>query len=200
MAVLPISITGHPVLHTPAHPVKNITDETHQLVSDMVDTMHAAPGVGLAAPQVGVGVRVFVWHFDDGDTLHEGHVLNPHLVVSGWPHNFLRGEAEEEGCLSVPGFRAPLTRFPRARLTGHDLDGSPIDIRAVGWLARIFQHEYDHLSGVLYVDRLSRSWQQTLRDQSHALGLGTTLTQWTPGVDGEERDFVVSDGDTEPDA
>jgi peptide deformylase len=200
VAVLPISITGHPVLHSAAQPVSHITDDTRQLVADLVETMHAAPGVGLAAPQVGVGLQVFVWHFDDGDTLNEGHVLNPHLVVSGWPRNLFWGEAGEEGCLSVPGLRAPLARYPRARLTGITLDNTLVDVKANGWLARIFQHEYDHLRGVLYVDRLSRSWRRTLHQESLALGLGNTLTQWIPGVDGQEGDFVAPDDDADPSA
>ena len=193
MAVLPISVAGDPILHTPAQPVELITDATRQLIADMEETMQAAPGVGLAAPQVGVGLQMFVWQFDDGNTLHRGHVLNPHLVVSGWPRNILRGEAGEEGCLSLPGLRAPLSRYPLARLTGTTLEGTPVDYRTEGWLARIFQHEYDHLRGVLYVDRLRRGWRHTLQDEARALGLGTTHLQWTPGVDGEEADFLLHD-------
>jgi peptide deformylase len=190
VSVLPIVVTGHPALHQPAQPVEESTPGVRQLVSDMTDTMHSAPGVGLAAPQVGVPLQIFVWHFDDGEHLHEGHVVNPRLVVSGWPRHLLVGEPDEEGCLSVPGLRSPLSRYPRARLQGTDLDGQKVDIRAEGWLARIFQHEYDHVRGVLYVDRLSRRRRQGILASIGSAGLGTTLTSWTPGIDGEENDFT----------
>ena len=190
MPVLPIVVSGHPALHQPAQPVLKPTADIVQLVADMTDTMHEAPGVGLAAPQVGVSLQIFVWHYDDGEHLHEGHVLSPRLVVSGWPRHLLFGEPDEEGCLSVPGLRSPLARYPRARLTGTDLNGDPVDIRAEGWLARIFQHEYDHVRGVLYVDRLSNRRRRDVLADAQQAGLGTTLTSWTPGVDGEESDFA----------
>ena len=191
MSVLPIVVTGHPFLHQPAQPVLQLTADIIQLVADMTDTMHEAPGVGLAAPQVGVSLQIFVWHFDDGEHLHEGHVLNPRLVVSGWPRHLLFGEPDEEGCLSVPGLRSPLARYPRARLRGIDLNGDPVDVRAEGWLARIFQHEYDHVRGIVYVDRLSRRRRLDVLADADNAGLGTTLTSWTPGVDGEESDFAA---------
>jgi peptide deformylase len=195
VSVLPIVVHGHPALHTPAAPVTEITPAISQLVSDMVDTMHEAPGVGLAAPQVGESVSIFVWSYDDGEALHEGHVINPHLVVSGWPKHLLTGRASEEGCLSIPGFRAPLARHPHAHLTGIDLDGNPVNIEAGGWLARIFQHEYDHLRGVLYSDRLRASDRQEVTAHISSRGFGNTLVSWIPGVDGEEDDF--SDPDSE---
>jgi len=191
--VLPIVITGHPALHQTARTITDVTPEVRQLVADMTDTMHEAPGVGLAAPQVGVSLQVFVWHYDDGNQPHEGHVLNPRLVVSGWPRHLLFGEPDEEGCLSVPGLRSPLARYPRARLQGRDLDGQQVDIRAEGWLARIFQHEYDHVRGVVYVDRVSNRRRRDLLADARSAGLGASLTSWTPGVDGEESDFAQSD-------
>lgn len=190
MPVLPIMVAGHPVLHRPADSVTRVTDDIRQLVSDMTDTMHAAPGVGLAAPQVGISRQVFVWHFEDGNQVHQGHVLNPRLSVSGWPRHLLFGEPEEEGCLSVPGLRAPLARYPRARLTGNTLDGHRVDVLAEGWLARIFQHEFDHVRGVLYVDRLSRRLRHDIESEAAEMGIGSTLTSWVPGVDGEESDFA----------
>ncbi len=190
MPVLPIVVSGHPALHQPAHAIKESTPDVRQLVSDMTETMHEAPGVGLAAPQVGVSLQVFVWYFDDGEHQHQGHVINPRLSVSGWPRHLLWGEPDEEGCLSVPGLRSPLARYPRARLTGTDLEGKRVDVLAEGWLARIFQHEYDHVRGILYVDRLNNRRRRRLWAEAHTAGLGTTLTSWTPGVDGEEGDFA----------
>jgi peptide deformylase len=188
--VLPIVVTGHPALHQPAQPVPKTTADTIQLVADMTDSMREAPGVGLAAPQVGVSLQIFVWHYDDGDQVHAGHVLNPRLAVSGWPRHLLFGEPAEEGCLSIPGLRSPLARYPRARLQGTTLDGDPVDVVAEGWLARIFQHEYDHVRGVLYVDRLSNRRRREVLADARSRGLGTTLTSWLPGVDGEESDFI----------
>jgi peptide deformylase len=196
VTVLPIIITGHPVLAQPASPVGEVTDTVRQLVSDMAETMHAAPGVGLAAPQVGVSLQLFVWHFEDGDGLHEGHVLNPRLTVTGWPKNLLWGEPAEEGCLSLPGLRAPLARYPWARLRGRDLEGNPVDVSARGWLARIFQHEYDHIRGVLYADRLRRGLRRDILADAKELGLGTDYTEWTPSEDVEESDFWPGDDDT----
>jgi peptide deformylase len=189
--VAPIVITGHPNLHRPAHRVSAITDDIVALVDTLTDTMHAAPGVGLAAPQIGVGLQVFVWHFDDGENLHKGHVINPHLAVSRTPLSWPGKDPEEEGCLSVPGLRAPLARHGAAHLTGIDCDGRPVHVSASGWLARIFQHEYDHLRGILYVDRLGRRLRKNLLAEARDAGLGTTLTAWTPGVDGEESDFIT---------
>lgn len=195
MTVLPIVVTGHPALHTPAPPLDTVAPELHQLVADMGETMHEAPGVGLAAPQVGVSLPVFVWSYDDGDTLHEGHVINPHLTVAGFPKHLFFGTPSDEGCLSVPGFRAPLARFPHATLTGMTLAGESITVRASGWLARIFQHEYDHLRGVLYCDRLRRPHRHDALDHITSRGFGHSLRSWTPGVDGEEDDFWSDDDD-----
>lgn len=188
MAILPISLSGAPVLHTPSHRVEDITDEIRDLARDMVDTMHAAPGVGLAAPQVGHGLQMFVWHYEWADDSSSGVVINPALRRRGpWRHRF-RGEPDEEGCLSLPGLRFPLARAERATLSGVDLDGLPVRIEAHGWLARIFQHEYDHLQGVLYRDRLTRRHQRAADAQiaqaDFALG-----GLWLPGDELTESDF-----------
>ena len=93
MSIRAIQITGTPVLHSPAAPVADITGDIRVLIDDMIDTMHNAPGVGLAAPQVGVGLRIFVWHYDDGISLSEGEVINPSLQLSGWRENLLLGNS-----------------------------------------------------------------------------------------------------------
>ena len=196
MTVLPIVITGHPALHTPAKPVTDITLDIEQLIDDMVETMHQAPGVGLAAPQVGVGLQVFVWSYDDGTTLHEGHVINPHLTVAGHPKHLFLGTPSEEGCLSIPGARAPLARFPHATLSGITTEGKPLSVPATGWLARIFQHEYDHIRGVLYSDRLRRRYRHDVLSHAAKYRFGEAVVSWTPGEDRGEHDFAPDEDDS----
>lgn len=132
------------MLRTPARPVPAGTD-VRALVADMTETMHAVGGVGLAAPQVGVGLRVFV--FDVAGAA--GHVVNPVLETGG---PALREPGE--GCLSVPGLHFHPARAAEAVVRGLDADGNPVEHRGTGLLARCLQHEADHLDGVLYVDRL----------------------------------------------
>lgn len=190
MSVLPIHITGSPVLHQPAARVSDVTDDIRQLVADMTEAMHHAPGVGLAAPQVGVGLQVFVWHYDDGEQIHEGHVLNPTLTTSGpRPHRWF-GTPDDEGCLSIPGERAPLARFEQATLRGTTLEGEPIEVPASGWLARIFQHEFDHLQGTLYRDRLRLRYRRDIDAAINAAGWGVPGHSWVPGPNNRESDFV----------
>lgn len=194
MAIHPIRITGDPVLHRAAQRVSVFDDTLAELVHDMVDTMRAAPGVGLAAPQIGVPVRVFVWEWEDDEgVLHEGVVVNPRLTLEAVPPSSLDPVEDLEGCLSVPDARFPLARSPRVSLSGEDLDGSPLELSAEGWLARIFQHEYDHLQGVLYVDRLTWKHRRVARKEIRAHGWGKPGHQWLPGVD----DFEGSGEDAE---
>ncbi|MBF0671212.1 MAG: peptide deformylase [Salinibacterium sp.] len=184
MAVLPIVITGDPVLHTPAGPVKDFDDALRSLVDDMFETMDAAPGVGLAAPQVGVPLRVFVYGWvDDDDIEYRGVAINPELWLSPLSTVPLHDMAEAEGCLSVPGERYPLRRAHRIILRALDLDGQPYEFTADGWLARIFQHEYDHLDGVLYVDRLDHANGKAAAKAVKRAGWGTPGLSWMPGVD-----------------
>ena len=150
MAVLPIRITGEPVLHEVAAPVTEFDDTLRRLVDDMFETMAEAPGVGLAAPQVGVGLRVFVYNWtDDDDQLHRGVAINPELWLSPTPTGEADEDDESEGCLSIPGERFPLRRADLALLRAVDLDQVPFEVRADGWLARIFQHafEFDERAG-----------------------------------------------------
>ncbi|GAA1697136.1 peptide deformylase [Microcella alkalica] len=184
MAVLPIRITGEPVLHLRAAPVQSIDDSVRALVADMFDTMAAAPGVGLAAPQVGVGLRLFVYDWTDDDDVHwRGVAVNPELLVSPLDLDELDEECESEGCLSVPGERFPLRRAERALLRAADLEGNRFEIDARGWLARIFQHEYDHLDGVLYVDRLAHPYGKASVKAIKRNSWGSPGQSWLPGRD-----------------
>jgi peptide deformylase len=145
MAILSIRIIGDPVLRTVAEPVTEFGPELAKLVADMMDTMEDVDGAGLAAPQVGVSQRVFTYQVNG----ERGHIINPVLENSDdyQPDGV-------EGCLSVPGLGFPVRRRRRTRVTGVDQDGQPVTVEGEGMLARAFQHETDHLDGILYVDRL----------------------------------------------
>ncbi|MGX5714607.1 peptide deformylase [Arthrobacter sp. MAHUQ-56] len=145
MAILNIRIIGDPVLRTVADPVTEFGPELAKLVADMTETMEDVEGAGLAAPQVGVSQRVFTYRIGGV----EGHVINPVLENS---EDYQ--EDHVEGCLSIPGLGFPVRRFRATRLTGVDIHGNPVSIEAEGMLARCFQHENDHLDGILYTDRL----------------------------------------------
>ncbi len=143
--IMPIRILGDPVLREPAKPVTEFDRRLRALRDDMVETMYDAPGVGLAGPQVGNSLRLFV--FDDGET---GPTFMANPVLSHGEDEVL----EEEGCLSIPGPYHETKRFARITCTGQDVDGAPLALTGEGLLARIFQHETDHLDGMLYIDRL----------------------------------------------
>jgi peptide deformylase len=147
--IRPILRYGDSPLHDPAAPVADITAEIQQLIDDMIETMYAAPGIGLAAPQVGVPLRVFVADISSGRNPSDLLAfINPEFVERTGT------QREEEGCLSVPGFNATVTRPTRAVLKGLARDGSEQTIEATGLLARCFEHEMDHLDGRLFVDHL----------------------------------------------
>ena len=147
--IRPILKFGASVLHQPAHEVAAITPETTSLLNDMVETMYAAPGIGLAAPQIGVPLRVFVVDLSVGrDASALITMVNPVFVTREGL------QLEEEGCLSLPGFNATVARPARVVVKGLDRDGRDQQIEAIGLLARAFQHEIDHLDGRLFVDRL----------------------------------------------
>ena len=187
MAVLPIHITGDPVLHNRAQEVTKFDDDLRRLVADMFDTMDLAPGVGLAAPQVGVALRVFVYDYpaEDG-ALRRGAVINPELELAELLPGAPDEDHESEGCLSVPGERFPLRRYHRAILTGLDLNQNPLKIEATGWFARIFQHEFDHLNGTLYTDRLAEPWKTMATSAVAENGWGEPGHTWLPGIDNLE--------------
>jgi len=181
MSVRPILIWGDPVLHTPAAPVERFDDELARLVADMHETMDAAPGVGLAAPQIGVPLRVFVWHYPDQEEgPARGVAVNPRLWQSPLGIDELDAETESEGCLSFPGERFPLRRADAVLLQAQDLEGAPFELRATGWFARIFQHEHDHLDGVLYVDRLHPDFERDAAKIARKRGWGGAGRSWDP--------------------
>ena len=194
MTIRPIRITGDPVLHSPAAPVTRFDDELHELLADMVDTMRAAPGVGLAAPQIGVSQQVFVWEWTDDDgILQEGAIINPTLHVGPLERRKADAEEDLEGCLSVPDFRYPLVRANRVILRGTTPQQTSLQITAEGWLARIFQHEFDHLQGKLYVDQLPWRLRRTARKEVRAEDFGIPGKFWLPGVDDFESDHEVEE-------
>ncbi|MEJ3403197.1 peptide deformylase [Rathayibacter sp. YIM 133350] len=183
MAVRSIRITGDPVLHSPAQPVTRFDDDLRRLVADLFETMDAAPGVGLAAPQVGVPLRVFTYTWGEGADKQRGVAINPELWISPPEPGVPDPEEESEGCLSFPGERFALRRADRALLRAIDLEGRPFEVEASGWLARIFQHEFDHLNGTLYTDRLDADDQKVVAKITRKRGWGTPGSSWLPGVD-----------------
>ena len=146
MAVQPIRLFGDPVLRKPAIEVVDFDKELHKLVADLTDTMLEAPGAGLAAPQIGVGLRVFTWNVE-GEV---GHLVNPSLDLSE------EIQDGEEGCLSIPGLTFDCRRALSVVAKGFDMYGEPVVIEGSELLARAIQHETDHLDGILFVDRLDR--------------------------------------------
>lgn len=144
MAIKPIRLFGDPVLREPAAPVRSFDKELRDLVRDLRETMLDAPGSGLAAPQLGVGLRVFTY-IADGVV---GHLVNPELDLSA------ELQLGEEGCLSIPELRFSTPRARRVVARGMDMWGEPVTVVGTAWTARAIQHETDHLDGVLFIDRL----------------------------------------------
>ena len=163
MAIFPIRTFGDPVLRATGATVTDFDDALDKLVEDMVETMYDAPGVGLAAPQIGVSKRVCV--FDAGEGVEV--LINPEIVETSGEWTF------DEGCLSVPGYFWPITRPSFARARGFGLDGDPVEFAGEELLGRVLQHEIDHLNGMLLIERLDRRTRKAaLRDlRNDALGL-----------------------------
>ncbi|GAA0669549.1 peptide deformylase [Kitasatospora atroaurantiaca] len=158
----PITVVGNPVLHHECKDVTVFDAELSALIDDMFVSMYAAEGVGLAANQIGVDAKVFVYDCpDDEGVRHIGHVINP--VLEDLPAARRILDDGNEGCLSVPTAYAELPRPDFAAVTGQDKDGNPIRVEGTGFFARCLQHETDHLYGYLYIDRLSK------RDRKDAL-------------------------------
>jgi peptide deformylase len=158
MAIRPIVKFGHPVLHAPSSPVSELDGKLVTLVNDMVETMYAAPGIGLAAPQIGVALRVIVVDLSVGeDKTQLIKLVNPEVVEK------LGEQRHEEGCLSVPGYAGSPVRPARVTVKGLDLEGKECVFTATELLARAFCHEIDHVDGLLFVDRLTPLKRDLLR-------------------------------------
>jgi peptide deformylase len=150
MAVLEIRRYPDPVLKKKAGPVEEVNGELQALIDNMVETMYAAPGIGLAAPQVGETKRLIVVDVSTKEEKHPLLVLINPVIVS------FEGRIDsEEGCLSVPGYTSTIKRAERVLVRGVDREGRPMEVEATGLLARVLQHEIDHLDGILFVDRMS---------------------------------------------
>jgi peptide deformylase len=162
MAILPIRVLGDPVLREPCKPLERFDAWLRSTVDDMFETMYEAPGVGLAANQVGISLRFFVYDDDDG---RKGFVANP--VLSDRENE----DEVDEGCLSIPGPYHATRRATKVRLRGQDLGGNPFELVAEGLLARIFQHESDHLDGHLYIDRLDDAGRRDVMRQLREIEL-----------------------------
>ena len=145
MSIQPIRLFGDPVLVTPAVNVVDFDKELRTLVADLTETMLDSPGAGLAAPQIGVSLRVFVWDVDE----QLGHLINPTLDLSD------ELQDGEEGCLSFPDLRYPTPRAMRVVAKGFNMHGDPVIVEGSEFLARAIQHETDHLDGIVFIDRLS---------------------------------------------
>jgi peptide deformylase len=171
MSAYTVRVYGDPVLKQAAHDVGDVDAALVRLVDDMVETMYDSEGAGLAATQVGIQKRLFVYDVGEGPNA----VVNPTIVESAgeWYH--------EEGCLSIPGLRLGIVRPDRVHLRGIGLDGEELDLEADEFLGRVFQHEVDHLDGVLMIERLEEDMRRqalrVLRDR--ALGLDTSAMEAT---------------------
>ncbi|HEU4568388.1 MAG TPA: peptide deformylase [Marmoricola sp.] len=178
--VRPITRWGEEVMHRRARPVTEYDDDLRTLVADMVATMYAADGVGLAACQIGVDLAVFVFDCPDADrVVHRGVVCNPVVEVPEGPDRKL--DEDEEGCLSYPGAFVECARPDVARVTGFGLDGSPVSYEGTGLLARCLQHETDHTVGTVFGDRLNNRARKKLRKQMEAAAADYP-TDWPVGV------------------
>ena len=190
MAILPICIVGEPVLHQPTEPVEldahgRPSAADIALLDDMYETMDAAHGVGLAANQVGVGKRMFVYDCPDESrasvTRRRGEVINPVLETSEIPETMPDPDDNDEGCLSVPGEQFPTGRADWARVTGVDRTGAEVVVEGEGFFARMLQHETGHLDGFLYVDVLVGRNARAAKKAIKKNKWGVPGLTWTPG-------------------
>ncbi len=184
MTIRPIVIHGDPVLHEPTREVTQPVEELAELIADMHETMDAAHGVGLAANQIGVPLRLFVYHCPDGDQMRRGTVINPVLETSEIPKTMpADGGEDDEGCLSVPGYSWPTGRADWAKVTGLDEHGNEIEVEGTGFFARCLQHETGHLDGYLYTDVLTGRYKKEAKRVIRDNGWKEAGHTWLPGTD-----------------
>ncbi|MFJ7211921.1 peptide deformylase [Amycolatopsis sp. NPDC098790] len=189
MTIHPIVIAGEPVLHQPTREITEFDAQLRTLVDDMFETMYAAEGVGLAANQIGLDLRVFVYDCpDDEGVRHKGVVVNPKLETSEIPETMPDPDDDWEGCLSAPGESYPTGRAKWAKVTGSDIEGNPIEVEGTGYFARCLQHETDHLDGYIYLDRLvgrhARAAKKMLKHNKWGVPGNSWLPPKTPEDDG----------------
>ncbi|SFB60263.1 peptide deformylase [Amycolatopsis marina] len=176
-----IRIAGDPVLHAPTREVVGFDEELRTLTEDMFETMYAAEGVGLAANQIGIDLRVFVYDCpDDEGNQHKGLVVNPRLETSEVPESMPDPDDDWEGCLSAPGESYPTGRASWAKVTGFDLEGQPIEVEGTGYFARCLQHETDHLDGYIYLDRLIGRYAREAKRMLKRNKWGVPGNSWLP--------------------
>jgi peptide deformylase len=184
VTVHPIRIAGDPVLHQPTREVTEFDEQLRTLTEDMFETMYAAEGVGLAANQIGLDLRLFVYDCpDDEGVEHRGLVVNPKLETSEIPETMPDPDDDWEGCLSVPGESYPTGRASWARVTGFDVTGEPITVEGTGYFARCLQHETDHLDGHLYLDRLVGRHARAAKKMLKNTKWGVPGLSWLPPKD-----------------
>jgi peptide deformylase len=165
MGLRTIVTLPEPILRRKARPVSKFDDDLQTLIDDMIDTMRQAPGVGLAAPQVGISDRLIVVEYADppeGDDEDEHKEVKPKLYVMINPEIVKTSDEKVlgvEGCLSIPGLVGEVERFAMVQVKGLNRRGQPMKVKADGWLARIFQHEIDHVNGIVFPDRATRVWK-----------------------------------------
>jgi peptide deformylase len=189
VTIHPIVIAGEPVLHQPTREITEFDEKLRTLVDDMFETMYAAEGVGLAANQIGLDLRVFVYDCpDDEGVRHKGVVVNPKLETSEIPETMPDPDDDWEGCLSAPGESYPTGRAKWAKVTGSDIEGNPIEVEGTGYFARCLQHETDHLDGYIYLDRLvgrhARAAKKMLKSNKWGVPGNSWLPPRTPEDDG----------------
>ncbi|MGA7193056.1 MAG: peptide deformylase [Anaerolineales bacterium] len=172
MALRTIVTLPEPVLYRKARTVKKFDKDLQTLIDDMIDTMRDAPGVGLAAPQVGISERLIVVEYaeqlDEEDEGEEFKEVKPKLYVMINPEIVKTSEEKVigvEGCLSIPGLVGEVERFEEIQLKGLNRRGQPMKVKAKGWLARIFQHEVDHINGVVFTQRATKVWKPETQEE-----------------------------------
>jgi len=187
-----IRIAGDPVLHNPTREITEFDDQLRTLVDDMFETMYEAEGVGLAANQIGLDLRLFIYDCpDDEGVRHKGVVVNPKLETSEIPETMPDPDDDWEGCLSAPGESYPTGRASWAKVTGFDVDGSPIEVEGTGYFARCLQHETDHLDGFIYLDRLVGRHARAAKKMLKSNKWGVPGLSWLPPRTPEDDGAVI---------